>query len=88
MPESDHEILIADVLPITRKPRASSRWEKIVLMTVTMVGTYEQTGFNIGTYCLDTAMVMDYRGACQNSDFQRGKLRIYLGLPLPTRTLG
>lgn len=69
MPENDREILIADVFANNQEAQSIIRLgEEIELeseektMTVTMVGTYDQTGSNNGTYGLDAAMVMITEG--------------------------
>ena len=69
MPENDQEILIADVFANNQEAKSVIRLgEEIELeteektMTVTMVGTYDQTGSNNGTYGLDAASVMITEG--------------------------
>ena len=69
MPENDREILIADVFANNQEAQSIIQLgEEIELeseektMTVTMVGTYDQTGSNNGTYGLDAAMVMITEG--------------------------
>lgn len=69
MPENDQEILIADVFANNQEAQSIIQLgEKIELeteektMTVTMVGTYDQTGSDNGTYSLDAALVMITEG--------------------------
>ena len=69
MPENDREILIADVFANNQEAKSVIRLgEEIELeteekaMIVTMVGTYDQTGSNNGTYGLDAASVMITEG--------------------------